>query len=225
MQIFEKIQQDELRDEIERNNDLKGFLADQGLEEYFQVLERRGFKNVKDLSKLEEADIDFKVKPVHKTRLLWVATTQKMFLTEDGETGPEVAKVKVDPKDDPEPESARRKKPPPGKKGAKKPPPGKKAPPPKKKGAAKEAKETVTVAEPIDDDEDPEFADDDYPVIEGDVVGIELPPQPTGVTRLIFGSGPFGVTVYGTGNGLVVTHVEPEGSGAEQVSISRLNTQ
>ena len=59
--------------------------------------------------------------------------------------------------------------------------------------------------------------DDDYPIIEGDVVGIELPPQPAGVTRLIFGSGPFGVTVYGTGNGLVVTHVEPEGSGAEQV--------
>lgn len=56
----------------------------------------------------------------------------------------------------------------------------------------------------------------DYPIIEGDVVGIELPPQPAGVTRLIFGSGPFGVTVYGTGNGLVVTHVEPEGSGAEQ---------
>jgi hypothetical protein len=68
-------------------------------------------------------------------------------------------------------------------------------------------------------------AGDDYPVIEGDVVGIEMPPQPTGVTRLIFGSGPFGVTVYGTGNGLVVTHVEPEGSGAEQVSISTLNTQ
>ena len=29
LQIFEKIQQDELRDEMERNTDLKGFLADQ----------------------------------------------------------------------------------------------------------------------------------------------------------------------------------------------------
>jgi predicted DNA-binding antitoxin AbrB/MazE fold protein len=94
-EIFEKIQQDELRDEMERNHDLKGFMADQGLEEYTEVLKRRGFKNVKDLSKLEEADIDFKVKPVHKTRLLWLATTQKMFLTEDGETLPDVEKQKV----------------------------------------------------------------------------------------------------------------------------------
>jgi len=67
-----------------------------------------------------------------------------------------------------------------------------------------------------EEDFDDMIGDDDYPIIEGDVVGIELPPQPAGVTRLIFGSGPFGVTVYGTGNGLVVTHVEPEGSGAEQ---------
>jgi hypothetical protein len=28
-QIFEKIQQDELRDEMERNSDLAGFMADQ----------------------------------------------------------------------------------------------------------------------------------------------------------------------------------------------------
>jgi len=267
-EIFEKIQQDELRDEMERNTDLAGFMADQGLEEYTDVLKRRGFKNVKDLSKLEEADIDFKVKPVHKTRLLWVATTQKLFIQEDGGDLPDVSKVKVDPKDDPVAESAAPKrppgkKPPPGKKappgkrptpGAKKPPPGKKPPPEKKapppKKAATEATPAETpeetpptepvVAVPVaedtnaddtvveqrvdaqddaeeDEDEEPVWDDgDDYPIIEGDVVGIELPPQPTGVTRLIFGSGPFGVTVYGTGNGLVVTHVEPEGSGAEQ---------
>jgi len=59
------------------------------------VLSRRGFKNVKDLSKLEEGDMDFKCKPVHRTRLLWVATTQKLFLTEDGEKLPEVEKIKV----------------------------------------------------------------------------------------------------------------------------------
>jgi hypothetical protein len=47
-------------------------------------------------------------------------------------------------------------------------------------------------------------------------IEIELPPQPTGVTRLILGSGPLGVAVCGTGNGLVVTHVDPEGSGAKQ---------
>jgi len=240
-EIFEKIQQDELRDEMERNLDLAGFMADQGLDEYTEVLKRRGFKNVKDLAKLEEGDIDFKVKPVHKTRLMWVATTQKLFLQEDGEALPEVTKVKVDPAEDPQP-----KKPPPKKKPPKKAPPGKKPPPkkaapPKKKApppkkaagdadAAEpaEAEETAP-AEPapaaeidgeIPEDEEEDFdqmiGDDDYPIIEGDVVGIELPPQPVGVTRLIFGSGPFGVTVYGTGNGLVVTHVEPEGSGAEQ---------
>jgi hypothetical protein len=65
------------------------------LDEYYEVLARRGFKNVKDLSKLEEADMDFKCKPVHRTRLLWVATTQKLFLTEDGEKLPEVEKIKV----------------------------------------------------------------------------------------------------------------------------------
>jgi hypothetical protein len=98
----------------------------QGLEEYTEVLKRRGFKNVKDLSGLEEGDIDFKVKPVHRTRLLWVATTQKMFLQEDGEKLPEVEKVKVDAAEDPVPERATpRPKRPPGKK----PPPGKKAPP------------------------------------------------------------------------------------------------
>mmetsp|Transcript_27133 Transcript_27133/g.46155 ORF Transcript_27133/g.46155 Transcript_27133/m.46155 type:complete len:554 (-) Transcript_27133:712-2373(-) len=223
-EIFEKIQQDELRDEMERNSDLAGFMDDQGLGEYTEVLKRRGFKNVKDLSGLEEADIDFKVKPVHRTRLLWVATTQKMFLQEDGEKLPDVAKVKVDAADDPVPErETPRPKRPPGKK----PPPGKKAPPGKKPPPAKKpppknagdggAAEPV-VAEPIDAEEDFDdmIGDDDYPIIEGDVVGIELPPQPRGVTRLIFGSGPFGVTVYGTGNGLVVTHVEPEGSGAEQ---------
>ena len=63
-----------------------------------------------------------------------------------------------------------------------------------------------------------EEEEDPYPVLEGEVVGIMLPPQPAGVTRLIFGSGPFGITVYGTGNGLVVTHVEPEGSGADHGS-------
>jgi hypothetical protein len=89
-------------------------------------LKRRGFKNVKDLSGLEEGDIDFKVKPVHRTRLLWVATTQKMFLQEDGEKLPDVEKVKVDAAEDPVPERATpRPKRPPGKK----PPPGKKAPP------------------------------------------------------------------------------------------------
>ena len=36
--------------------------------------------------------------------------------------------------------------------------------------------------------------------------GIELPPQPAGVTRPIFDPGPLGVEVHGTGNGLVVTH-------------------
>ena len=229
-----------MREELQRNSDLAGFLADQGLEDYTKVLQRRGFKNISDLSKLEEADIDFKVKPVHKTRLLWVATTQKMFLEEDGKALPDVDKVKADPKDDPVPErkTPMAKRPPPKKKAppgkgkkaapAKKAAPTKKAPPPKKKTAAapgadeapaeEERPEEMepTIAEPMSD-EDPEFTDDDYPIIEGDVVGIELPPQPAGVTRLIFGSGPFGVTVYGTGNGLVVTHVEPEGSGAEQV--------
>jgi outer membrane biosynthesis protein TonB len=129
-----------LREELQRNSDLAGFLADQGLEDYTKVLQRRGFKNISDLSKLEEADIDFKVKPVHKTRLLWVATTQKMFLEEDGKALPDVDKVKADPKDDPVPE---RKTP-----MAKRPPPKKKAPPGKGKKAAPAKKAAPTKKAP-----------------------------------------------------------------------------
>jgi len=33
---------------MERNNDLAGFMSDQGLDEYTAVLQRRGFVNVKD---------------------------------------------------------------------------------------------------------------------------------------------------------------------------------
>lgn len=41
-----------------------------------------------------------------------------------------------------------------------------------------------------------------------------LPPKPDGVTRLTFGPEPFGITIFGTDEGLVVTEVQSGASGA-----------
>lgn len=305
-EVFEKIQQDELRDDMEANKTLENFLASQGLESYTNVLKRRGFKTINDLANLNEDDIDFKVKPVHKTRLLFVASSQRTFMEEDGKSVPETKKVKPadpDPEDEPKKTGPKRsagrkptkarpgakagrgagaaKKTPPSKAaGAKKAgakSPGRKPPPKKSVGSKKpaasdkpkketpvaavekveppvadakdkdeviaddvsesltkptsEASESIQVEEPDEvaeveaqDDEliDPTFEVTElnetefpeYPEIVS-IPGLALPPQPPNITRLVFGNGPFGITVYGTGNGLVVTHVEPEGSGAE----------
>uniref|UniRef100_A0A7S2RRG8 PDZ domain-containing protein n=1 Tax=Rhizochromulina marina TaxID=1034831 RepID=A0A7S2RRG8_9STRA len=312
-EIFEKIQQDELRDDMEANASLDEFMASQGLDAYTNLLKRRGFNTVNDLANLQEGDIDFKIKPVHRSRLLWVAGTQKGFMEEDGKEVPKTEKVKPttpDPEDKPKPKPVRKtaagaarrpgpgqRKPAPGKKpppGAKRPAPSKPQPrprpgakpaptkkptskatapppaaaePPKPTPKPSKAEAPVEpdapppapvepqVAEPVEElvdlppevegeDEylpEPQHAEvedpglhgdileednphmhkmaddyeDDYPIIENGVPGVDLPPQPENITRLVFGSGPFGITVYGTGNGLVVTHVEPEGSGAE----------
>mmetsp|Transcript_12330 Transcript_12330/g.15863 ORF Transcript_12330/g.15863 Transcript_12330/m.15863 type:complete len:112 (-) Transcript_12330:318-653(-) len=92
--MFEKIQQGDLRVEMESNEDLDIFLADQGLEEYADILMDKGFERVLDLSKLKEKDIDFEIKKKHKTRLLWLAKTEKIILKEsEPQSEPEPTKT------------------------------------------------------------------------------------------------------------------------------------
>ena len=56
-----------------------------------------------------------------------------------------------------------------------------------------------------------------YPPLEGLIAaGLHLPAQPFGITRLLFGPTPFGITCHGNGHALVVTHVEASGQGVEK---------
>lgn len=53
-EVFEEIQRDELKDDLEINKDLKSFLSSQGLDPYLKALQRRGFKTCEDLGALNE---------------------------------------------------------------------------------------------------------------------------------------------------------------------------
>lgn len=93
--MFEKIQQGDLRAEMECNEALDVFLAEQGLDEYTQVLIEKGFNKVTDLSKLKEKHIDFKMKPKDKQKLLWIVSTEKIILDQDNPQQPNKNKTSV----------------------------------------------------------------------------------------------------------------------------------
>ena len=113
-EVFEEIQRDELKEDMETNKTLEGFMASQGLDMYLKALQRRGFKECADLAALVEDDMDtMKIKPVHKTRLLWICNAIKLNLESDGGAAPKVKKIKpktADPELPSDPHNAAAKK-------------------------------------------------------------------------------------------------------------------
>jgi len=250
MEVFEEMQLGDLKDEIEENLPLEDFLLSQDFDEYLEDLQDLGVYESTDLAALEEADLHFITKMVHRSRMLWICTSIRGFFEDQGRRIP-ILEIDLSRRADrktkspemensfrsqdqnsggaedraetPDIEGSRQKisENPPKKAG-------RKAPPVLKKKVAEVSEIDEPSEQTLQEDEQTkeDQIEDQVEDQKDDILDVGetekneevlslLPPQPSSMTRLVFKAGPFGITVYGTGAGLVVTHVEPEGAGNE----------